>query len=465
MKKSIQILLYVLFLSSFCATFAQEWKYVGQVKFPAADSNIVVPYLCAMDSDGKLYVTSSKTTSVTAHNAIYYAAQNESTFTKLIDFTAINDTVTIGAIRGIATIGKSIFINANQNYAAVGTTVATIYHIPNGNVNNIEKFGYNITGAGYGTHIHGMALTKDTIAYCGLTFNTSIRLYNFNAAITTPARGSWVAINGTYPLEPGGIHTGGFDVVRDIALIPNGNYSSPETPFYTARNSLSATQVTGGIAVWKQGDQLNPGNYVGQRVTDIAGDLTFGTSIPYGIWVSNDSLLWVAGTDSLRKWVKAFRVTGTFAEQVYELPCLNSLTNPNPDGAPMVAPTDVIVSADGKTAFVTDSYTKAVYKFVFDNPNSVEGEVSTLTDFTLNQNYPNPFNPSTVISYNLPSSGSVKLVVTNSLGQKVAELVNEYQSSGKHSLEFNAASLSSGIYYYTLTTEAGQLSRKMMLVK
>jgi hypothetical protein len=86
-------------------------------------------------------------------------------------------------------------------------------------------------------------------------------------------------------------------------------------------------------------------------------------------------------------------------------------------------------------------------------------------DFNLNQNYPNPFNPNTVISYSLPSSSNVKLIVYNTLGQSIKTLDSGYKQAGNYSINFNASDLSSGIYFYKL--EAGQFSqiKKMMLVK
>ncbi len=85
--------------------------------------------------------------------------------------------------------------------------------------------------------------------------------------------------------------------------------------------------------------------------------------------------------------------------------------------------------------------------------------------FELNQNYPNPFNPSTTIQYSIPSSQKVALKVYNMLGREVATLVNKKQSAGKHSVQFDAKDLSSGVYFYRINTENRQKVRKMLLVK
>jgi len=86
-----------------------------------------------------------------------------------------------------------------------------------------------------------------------------------------------------------------------------------------------------------------------------------------------------------------------------------------------------------------------------------------LSDFRLEQNYPNPFNPETVIRYELPVTSSVKLAVFDLLGREVGVLVNEYTLAGTHTVKWDAKGMSSGPYFYTLTT-AGQMQTKMMLL-
>ncbi len=86
--------------------------------------------------------------------------------------------------------------------------------------------------------------------------------------------------------------------------------------------------------------------------------------------------------------------------------------------------------------------------------------------YALSQNYPNPFNPSTKIDYDLKSNGRVNLAVYDVLGRVVATLVNGYQSAGQYSVTFNAAGLSSGVYFYTLRTSNGSsITKKMLLMK
>jgi len=84
---------------------------------------------------------------------------------------------------------------------------------------------------------------------------------------------------------------------------------------------------------------------------------------------------------------------------------------------------------------------------------------------SLQQNYPNPFNPTTTISFHLNRSGFTKLTVYDLIGREVARLIEENLSAGTHSVEFNGANISSGVYLYQLTHSDGVISRSMMLVK
>ena len=101
------------------------------------------------------------------------------------------------------------------------------------------------------------------------------------------------------------------------------------------------------------------------------------------------------------------------------------------------------------------------------NPTDVKETESIPTSFKLNQNYPNPFNPETVISYQLPVSGKVRLSVSDLLGREVAVLVDEVQPAGIHHSTFSSArtALSSGVYFYKLQTENFVDVKKMMIIK
>lgn len=87
------------------------------------------------------------------------------------------------------------------------------------------------------------------------------------------------------------------------------------------------------------------------------------------------------------------------------------------------------------------------------------------TKFNLYQNYPNPFNPSTNIKFDLVRNGNVKLKVYNEIGKEVAVLLDAVRNAGSYEIKFDAANLSSGIYFYKLETDNSSITKKMLLVK
>jgi hypothetical protein len=91
--------------------------------------------------------------------------------------------------------------------------------------------------------------------------------------------------------------------------------------------------------------------------------------------------------------------------------------------------------------------------------------IGTPTTFKLQQNYPNPFNPETKISYTISVKGLVTLKVFDIMGKEVATLVNEQQTAGYYTVNFNASVLSSGVYFYRIQSENLMQVKKMTLIK
>ncbi len=98
-------------------------------------------------------------------------------------------------------------------------------------------------------------------------------------------------------------------------------------------------------------------------------------------------------------------------------------------------------------------------------PVGVNDEINVPIEYSLEQNYPNPFNPATTISYSIPNAGNVSLRIFNVLGQEVRSLINEYQNAGTYRVSFDASSLTSGVYFYSLTSDNFVQVKKMLLVK
>ena len=95
----------------------------------------------------------------------------------------------------------------------------------------------------------------------------------------------------------------------------------------------------------------------------------------------------------------------------------------------------------------------------------IEIDLRVFNTFLLEQNYPNPFNPTTTIGYGIKEKCNVKVTILNSIGEEVAMLVNEEKESGYHTVEFNASSLPSGVYFYQLKAGSFIETKKMILLK
>jgi hypothetical protein len=85
--------------------------------------------------------------------------------------------------------------------------------------------------------------------------------------------------------------------------------------------------------------------------------------------------------------------------------------------------------------------------------------------FSLSQNYPNPFNARTQINFTIPVEADVRLVIYNALGQVVETLISERMAAGKHSVNWDASDVSSGIYFYKLSASGKTEVRALTLIK
>ncbi|NOR44638.1 MAG: T9SS type A sorting domain-containing protein, partial [Candidatus Delongbacteria bacterium] len=106
-------------------------------------------------------------------------------------------------------------------------------------------------------------------------------------------------------------------------------------------------------------------------------------------------------------------------------------------------------------------------KGLCDDDTSIGNSEIRIDNYELEQNYPNPFNPNTTINFSVAQDNSdIKLVVYNVNGQVVSTLVDGVKNIGKHSITFDASSLNSGVYYYSLEVNGVQEStKKMVLIK
>ena len=112
-----------------------------------------------------------------------------------------------------------------------------------------------------------------------------------------------------------------------------------------------------------------------------------------------------------------------------------------------------------------DEWEDLLILFTNDAGVNVEVEDKLPNDFYLTQNYPNPFNPSTKIKFQISNFGHVNLKVYDILGNEIATLVDEEKQPGVYEIEFNAAGLTSGMYFYRLNTAYFSDTKKMIFLR
>jgi murein DD-endopeptidase MepM/ murein hydrolase activator NlpD len=152
------------------------------------------------------------------------------------------------------------------------------------------------------------------------------------------------------------------------------------------------------------------------------------------------------------------------------------LTNNNGDSLIFLAEKDLAFSTENyndddyrifvevRDAFGNSTVDSMDVKFCNGNISKAETENNRQLRFELKQNYPNPFNPTTKITFYLSEAASVKLSVYNILGEEVSYIIDKFMNSGTHIINFDASSLSAGMYFYQLKTGYFTQTRKMILL-
>jgi hypothetical protein len=97
--------------------------------------------------------------------------------------------------------------------------------------------------------------------------------------------------------------------------------------------------------------------------------------------------------------------------------------------------------------------------------DAIEAETVIPVELSLAQNFPNPFNPTTTIEYSLVVDSYVQMKVFTISGQHIATLVNKKMPAGRHTVNFDASGLVTGVYVYQIQAGEFRASRKMVLIK
>lgn len=104
------------------------------------------------------------------------------------------------------------------------------------------------------------------------------------------------------------------------------------------------------------------------------------------------------------------------------------------------------------------------YQILFGTPTNISNE-STVSEYKLYQNYPNPFNPKTSISYEIPESGFVRIIIYDAIGREIEALVNEHRLAGSYIIDWNASQHPSGTYFCRMKINNFIDVKRILLVK
>ena len=247
----------------------------------------------------------------------------------------------------------------------------------------------------------------------------------------------------------------------------NGSWSSASLIINNAYYSSKISSVSNDLFVVASGY----GDYIYYRQYD-ANPLApknlqvthSSNNHPYLTWSANtepDIDHYIVEKSYQGGWLTLAQTTNTFYEDPYETYC----TAPPPQQCEAGHTVIYHVIAVDKHPF--SSQPSEVKTYVNGSyPDKQVAQNTELPDkYELEQNYPNPFNPTTSINYQVKEKGFVSLKVYDMLGREVANLVNETQDEGKYSVIFNAASLPSGVYIYSLRVNDFVQNNKMTLMK
>jgi photosystem II stability/assembly factor-like uncharacterized protein len=314
-------------------------------------------------------------------------------------------------------VGGLYFVNSKVGYAyqSIGAYATySVYKTTDGGDNWAEVYN-NKLGGGYGI--------------ANLTFFDEL-----NGVITGPkyANASKVKVLWLKYTQDGGTTWTDANITGVPAKLTTG------AAYDVARIDENSAVIAGSKFLLKTSDKGVNWSYIDHKIAGVDSSfygVTFkgqkGAVVDYDgslLLTADGGSTWTANTDEKKAYI-------------FNRVALDADNNP------------LIGTADGSIL------TYAVATSVDDKDNSAP------SSYSLSQNYPNPFNPATTISFSLKKRSNVELSVYNLLGQKVATIVNGSLEAGEHTVNFNAAALSSGIYIYTMKTGEISFTKKMIVLK
>ena len=414
----------------------QQWvqRYNGPGNYADAARSI------AVDGLGNVYVTGSGTGNGTGvdYATIKYNSSGDSVWVKRYNSNGNSvDAVSKMAVDGSGNVyvtGYSAGSGTGYDYATIkynSSGVQQWVKIYNG-PGNLSDYANSISVDNSGNvYVAGQSRGSGTAEdYATIKYNSS-------------GDSVWVQrYNGTGNLSDG---------ANSIAVDGSGNVyvTGSSTGSGTDFDYATLKYNSSGILQWlkRYNGPINSSDYANSIALDGSGNVyVTGQSPGSGLSYDYTTIKYNSSGDSV--WVKRYNGPA------------NSTDNANSialDGSGNVFVTGQSEGSGTGTDYATVKYSQSV------GINQISSEIPD--KFSLSQNYPNPFNPVTKINYELRVTNYAKLVVYDVIGKEVVTLVNEKQSPGTYQVEFDAGSLTSGIYFYRLTSGDFTDTRRMMLIK
>ncbi len=358
----------------------------------------------------------------------------------------------------------------DENIALVACANGKVYRTTDGGVNWSEAYSYNL-GLGDGW-FDGLRVVNSTTA---IAYGDGLDAGAMHFARTTDKGETWTEIEGIdYLNSVWGYYTWGAAACNVGESVWMTGYNSSDEAFvfrsYDAGENWESfavdtaiTDVIRSIAMINDNDGLATVGGGGFIKTTDGGETWTHMTFP-------ENAGWVNGVAAVPNsdYIYLFDDNGVF------------LTGDlGASYTEVTVPTDVNES-DYFTAGVFSekdfgyvfTYYGEVLRFENQQPNAIDDteEINVADQYVLNQNYPNPFNPTTNISFSIPKTEKIKVVVYDMRGQKVATLFNATMNAGYHTLEWNGRDdngklAATGIYLYQLQTPNTVKTRKMTFIK
>lgn len=124
---------------------------------------------------------------------------------------------------------------------------------------------------------------------------------------------------------------------------------------------------------------------------------------------------------------------------------------------------------EGPMLLLAATHGRGCFTFDASSISRINAQFEIPQGYSLFQNYPNPFNPVTTINYSIPEAGFVSLKVFDLLGKELKTLINMNQDAGSYSVDFNSQTveggLTSGLYFYKITSGEFSETKSMLLIK